>query len=188
MQRLIVALILAAIIPCKKCSPSSLLVESLDSSALKDFEDAVLKQLEQTAPPTNPDTKEMEPQSSQQDSSLHRQVIHSKGNCHTLPSEIHVTKDETDESGNVIRTCEGTIVVTKCEGTCRSELRPSVSSPTGLLKECYCCRESSMQFKLFSLTECFSPDGVRITHPDSKAVMEIKMKEPSGCSCHTCGQ
>lgn len=55
-------------------------------------------------------------------------------NCHALPSEIHVTKEETDESGNVVRVCEGTIRVTKCEGTCLSELRPSVHSPTGFAK------------------------------------------------------
>ena len=55
-------------------------------------------------------------------------------NCHALPTEIHVTKEETDESGNVVRVCEGTIRVAKCEGTCHSELRPSVHSPTGFAK------------------------------------------------------
>lgn len=55
-------------------------------------------------------------------------------NCHALPSEIHVTKEEADESGNVVRVCEGTIRVAKCEGTCLSELRPSVHSPTGFAK------------------------------------------------------
>lgn len=61
------------------------------------------------------------------DSDLH-------SNCHILPAEIHVTKEDMDETGNVRRTCEGNIIVSKCEGTCRSELRPSVSSPTGLHK------------------------------------------------------
>ena len=57
-------------------------------------------------------------------------------NCHSLPSEIHVTKEEADETGNVVRVCEGTIRVAKCEGTCLSELRPSVHSPTGFAKVC----------------------------------------------------
>ena len=54
--------------------------------------------------------------------------------CHLLPTEIHVTKEELDESGNTIRTCEGDIQVHKCEGSCSSELRPSITSPSGFAK------------------------------------------------------
>lgn len=63
-----------------------------------------------------------------------RRLLRDSSNCHSLPSEIHVTKEETDESGNVVRLCEGTIRVAKCEGTCLSELRPSVHSTTGFAK------------------------------------------------------
>jgi hypothetical protein len=63
-----------------------------------------------------------------------RRLLRDSSNCHSLPSEIHVTKEETDESGNVVRVCEGTIRVAKCEGVCLSELRPSVHSTTGFAK------------------------------------------------------
>jgi hypothetical protein len=54
--------------------------------------------------------------------------------CETLPSKIRVTKEEHDQAGNVIRVCEGSIIVNKCEGTCLSHLRPSITTPTGFLK------------------------------------------------------
>lgn len=60
--------------------------------------------------------------------------LSSKSTCETLPSSIHVTKEEHDQAGNVIRICEGTIIVNKCEGTCVSQLQPSVTKPTGFLK------------------------------------------------------
>jgi hypothetical protein len=188
-RQLVFLSVLSALIPFKY---SSVLVESLEDSAL---EDAILKQLERSSLSMETDVTDERDYPS--DSSGRRGGHHGRdisqessshnGNCLSLPSEIHVTKDETDESGNVVRSCEGTITVSKCEGTCRSELRPSVSSPTGLHKECYCCRESTMTFKMFTLTQCFTPDGIKITHPNNKAVMEIKMKEPNGCTCHTCG-
>ena len=56
------------------------------------------------------------------------------GTCETLPSKIKVTKEEHDHLGNVIRVCEGSIVVNKCEGTCLSQLKPSVTTATGFLK------------------------------------------------------
>ena len=56
------------------------------------------------------------------------------GSCTTLPATIHVTKDELDEAGNVVRVCEGDLQVSKCEGTCASQLKPSVGSPTGFTK------------------------------------------------------
>lgn len=57
-----------------------------------------------------------------------------KDTCETLPSTIQVTKEEYDDLGNVVRSCEGTIGVTKCEGSCNSQIQPSVVTPTGFLK------------------------------------------------------
>lgn len=57
-----------------------------------------------------------------------------RDSCETLPSTIQVTKEEYDDLGNVVRSCEGTIGVTKCEGTCTSQIQPSVVTPTGFLK------------------------------------------------------
>lgn len=57
-----------------------------------------------------------------------------KGHCDTLTSKVHVTKEEKDENGLVYRTCEGDLTVSKCEGTCNSQLHPSVASPTGFKK------------------------------------------------------
>lgn len=74
-------------------------------------------------------------------------------NCETLPSEIHLIKgkkpipikiiasnnkkiilEEYDELGRLQRTCNGEVAVNKCEGTCNSQVQPSVITPTGFLK------------------------------------------------------
>lgn len=54
--------------------------------------------------------------------------------CHMLPSVIHITKEDVDESGSTVRTCEGDLQVNKCDGSCLSELRPSITSSTGFAK------------------------------------------------------
>ncbi|KAI1292876.1 Partner of bursicon [Halotydeus destructor] len=110
----------------------------------------------------------------------------STGSCTTLPTTIHVTKDELDDSGNVVRMCEGDISVTKCEGTCSSQLKPSVGSPTGFHKHCFCCRESWMKQRTTQLIDCYTPDGVRL-EDGPLTTMEIVMQEPEGCQCHKCG-
>ncbi|KAJ8960670.1 hypothetical protein NQ314_006062, partial [Rhamnusium bicolor] len=58
----------------------------------------------------------------------------SEETCETLPSEIHLTKEEYDELGRLQRTCNGEIAVNKCEGSCKSQVQPSVITPTGFLK------------------------------------------------------
>lgn len=74
-------------------------------------------------------------------------------NCETLQSEIHITKgnfsmkmfinfsnadllisEEYDEMGQLKRTCNGDVSVTKCEGFCNSQVQPSVVTPTGFSK------------------------------------------------------
>lgn len=77
-------------------------------------------------------------------------------NCETLPSDINIIKgqlnkigviisvsfqlylnnisEEYDELGRLQRTCHGEIAVNKCEGTCNSQVQPSVITPTGFLK------------------------------------------------------
>ena len=57
-----------------------------------------------------------------------------KGHCNTLTSNVHVTKEEKEKNGLVYRICEGDLTVSKCEGTCNSQLKPSVASPTGFKK------------------------------------------------------
>lgn len=42
--------------------------------------------------------------------------------------------DEKDETGGLIRTCSTDILVTKCEGSCNSQVQPSVKTSTGFLK------------------------------------------------------
>ena len=54
--------------------------------------------------------------------------------CQLSSTSIHIIKEEYDMAGNVVRNCEGDIVINKCEGTCTSSLEPSVTSPTGFLK------------------------------------------------------
>ncbi|KAG8182263.1 hypothetical protein JTE90_004719 [Oedothorax gibbosus] len=105
--------------------------------------------------------------------------------CETLPSTIQVAKEEYDDLGNVVRSCEGTIGVTKCEGTCNSQIQPSVVTPTGFLKECHCCRETWMRQREILLTDCYTQDGKRIF--GQQGTMVIHLKEPEACACHKCG-
>lgn len=42
--------------------------------------------------------------------------------------------EEYDEMGALIRSCSGEVGVNKCEGMCSSQVRPSISAPTGFSK------------------------------------------------------
>ncbi|XP_023244241.1 partner of bursicon-like [Centruroides sculpturatus] len=105
--------------------------------------------------------------------------------CETLPSSIHVTKEEYDETGNLVRNCEGMIGVSKCEGICSSQVQPSVISPGGFLKDCYCCKEEWMRHREILLTECYDSEGTRLY--GEHGTMVIELKEPEACSCQKCG-
>lgn len=94
--------------------------------------------------------------------------------------------EEYDELGRLQRTCDGEVTVNKCEGYCNSQVQPSVITPTGFLKECYCCRESFLKDTLVTLSHCYDPDGVRILASDS-ATMDLRLKEPAECKCFKCG-
>ncbi|XP_055856445.1 partner of bursicon [Episyrphus balteatus] len=107
-------------------------------------------------------------------------------NCETLQSEIHIIKEEFDELGRMQRTCNADIMVNKCEGLCNSQVQPSVITPTGFLKECYCCRESYLREKVITLTHCYDPDGTRLNDPGT-ATMDVLLREPTDCKCFKCG-
>lgn len=106
-------------------------------------------------------------------------------NCETLPSEIHLVKEEYDELGRLQRTCNAEVVVNKCEGLCNSQVQPSVITQSGFLKECYCCRETFLRERTITLSHCYDPDGVRLG--GESATMETRMKEPAECKCFKCG-
>ncbi|XP_051166315.1 uncharacterized protein LOC127284733 [Leptopilina boulardi] len=112
--------------------------------------------------------------------------LESEENCETLQSEIHIAKDEKDETGGLIRTCSTDILVTKCEGSCNSQVQPSVKTSTGFLKECFCCRESYLKERLILLDHCYDVDGVRL-EGEILGTMEIKLREPAECKCTKCG-
>ncbi|KAK0167368.1 hypothetical protein PV327_004775 [Microctonus hyperodae] len=107
-------------------------------------------------------------------------------NCETLMSEVHITKDEYDETGRLTRTCSGDISVTKCEGFCNSQVQPSVITTTGFLKECYCCRESYLKERIIKLNHCYDADGVKLKTAEL-ATMDVKLREPAECKCYKCG-
>nr|CAD7255790.1 unnamed protein product [Timema shepardi] len=106
--------------------------------------------------------------------------------CETLPSELHIIKEEFDELGRLQRTCNSEVSVNKCEGACNSQVQPSVITPTGFLKECYCCRESFLRERVITLTHCYDPDGGRLTK-EGQSTMDIKLREPAECKCFKCG-
>lgn len=94
--------------------------------------------------------------------------------------------EEYDELGRLLRTCNGEVQVNKCEGMCNSQVQPSVITPTGFLKECYCCRETFLRERLVTLTHCYNPDGGRLDAAEL-ATMDIRLKEPAECRCFKCG-
>lgn len=124
----------------------------------------------------------------------HRKFIWSKVHSH-IEHTTHVIyieylnrtfPEEYDELGRLQRTCNGEVQVNKCEGLCNSQVQPSVITPTGFLKECYCCRESYLHERLVTLSHCYDPDGTRLMTPEM-ASMDIRLKEPAECRCFKCG-
>nr|QBX89031.1 bursicon-B [Nephrops norvegicus] len=105
--------------------------------------------------------------------------------CETLPSTIHVAKEEFDEAGRVERTCEEDLAVNKCEGACVSKVQPSVNTPSGFLKDCRCCRETHLRAREVTLTHCYDADGNRLT--GDRGTLVIKLREPADCQCFKCG-
>jgi len=110
--------------------------------------------------------------------------VNYKSTCETIPSEIHITKDEFDKSSGTSRTCEKSVAVNKCEGACASSLRPSALNPNGFQKNCQCCRESSHRKRSITLTNCYDGDGGRIS--GSLGTMTVTVNEPIGCKCTAC--
>nr|XP_027197061.1 partner of bursicon-like isoform X2 [Dermatophagoides pteronyssinus] len=107
--------------------------------------------------------------------------------CRTMETMIEMSKDEIGSNGELIRRCHGQALVSKCEGACVSNLRPSIQTPTGLLKvlsskECNCCRETSMQTKRIILDNCFDQDGNELI--GEKLI--ITVNEPRHCACFQC--
>lgn len=94
--------------------------------------------------------------------------------------------EEYDELGRLQRTCNGEVTINKCEGLCNSQVQPSVITPTGFLKECYCCRETVLKDRLVKLTHCYDPDGARLTD-NEMSTLDIRLKEPAECRCYKCG-
>nr|QMS54683.1 bursicon beta [Grapholita molesta] len=107
-------------------------------------------------------------------------------NCETSLSEILVTKEEYDELGRLVRSCNGEVTVNKCEGMCSSQVHPSIATVTGFLKECHCCRENFLKERIVTLSHCYNADGVRLEDP-KHALMEVRLQEPDECQCFKCG-
>ncbi|KAK8379263.1 hypothetical protein O3P69_019250 [Scylla paramamosain] len=105
--------------------------------------------------------------------------------CETLPSTIHISKEEYDDTGRLVRVCEEDVAVNKCEGACVSKVQPSVNTPSGFLKDCRCCREVHLRARDITLTHCYDGDGARLT--GGKATQQVKLREPADCQCFKCG-
>lgn len=54
--------------------------------------------------------------------------------CKTLETSIEIEQNELSSNGQLIRRCFGQAIVSKCEGGCVSNLRPSINTASGLLK------------------------------------------------------
>ena len=91
--------------------------------------DKLKEQLEKAPSTIAPDASELDILASSRSA-----ATAASSTCHMLPSVIHITKEDIGESGSTVRTCEGDLQVNKCDGSCLSELRPSITSPTGFAK------------------------------------------------------
>lgn len=60
------------------------------------------------------------------------------GSCRTIRAPVELTKDDVnrlpDGAERLVRTCKGTVHVSRCEGACVSSVQPSVKSRTGFRK------------------------------------------------------
>jgi hypothetical protein len=113
-------------------------------------------------------------------------MIKYESTCETLPSSIHLSKEEYSQGKELQRTCEADVTLNKCEGTCASGIKPSAIDRSGFIKECHCCRETSYNDRVVVLSNCYDIDGHRLT--GAQGSMQVSIKEPSGCSCHECGK
>merc|ERR1712007_85253 len=97
-------------------------------------------------------------------------AIHYENNCETLPSKIHITKEEYGPTKELVRTCEEDVELAKCEGSCVSSTQPSAMERSGFLKDCKCC---------------YNGDGHKLE--GGLGTMQVTIKEPDGCQCYGCG-
>merc|ERR1711997_489418 len=109
-----------------------------------------------------------------------------ESSCETLPSKIHLSKEEYNQGKELERTCEEDVSLNKCEGTCVSGIKPSAIDRSGFSKECHCCRETSYRDRVITLSNCYNEGGHKLTGPMGS--MQVTIKEPDGCSCHECGK
>merc|ERR1711988_53827 len=108
-------------------------------------------------------------------------AIHYENNCETLPSKIHITKEEYGPTKELVRTCEEDVELAKCEGSCVSSTMPSAMERSGFMKDCKCCREVGYNERVVTLHSCYDQDGVKLQ--GSLAQMQVTIKEPSECAC-----
>jgi len=108
----------------------------------------------------------------------------SESNCETLPSTIHLSKEVFTSNGRLERTCEGDMAVNHCEGTCYSQLQPSVTTSSGFLKECHCCQEGYLRERRLTLPRCFDSDGMTLT--GELGTLDVVLNEPTDCRCTRC--
>ncbi|KAK2158929.1 hypothetical protein LSH36_161g00046 [Paralvinella palmiformis] len=71
--------------------------------------------------------------------------------------------------------------MSKCEGLCTSRVSPSVLAYPGFKKDCKCCRESRLEDRAVTLTECY--DG-RSLVPGQ--FVRMRIREPVSCQCYDC--
>ncbi|CAH1789594.1 unnamed protein product [Owenia fusiformis] len=114
---------------------------------------------------------------------LWTQNVISADRCETLQTELHVTKQKTVEyNGRTVRLiCTGVVLVNKCEGTCSSEVSPSVVHFPGFKKVCNCCRETELERVSVLLQECYN-DNSRV----EDQTYTFHVNQPRGCACHEC--
>ncbi|XP_077977928.1 partner of bursicon-like [Glandiceps talaboti] len=102
--------------------------------------------------------------------------------CYPDVTELVINQEILDEDTGFKKFCSGTASLQKCEGSCVSQVSPSVVSPTGFLKRCKCCRESTRRPKLVTLRTCRDMDrNILVGHSHV-----IELNEPADCACTEC--
>ncbi|KAL4222026.1 hypothetical protein ACF0H5_018071 [Mactra antiquata] len=99
----------------------------------------------------------------------------------TIYINIQFTENVNTQDGSLLLTCNGRVTVNKCEGSCLSSVKPTLTSPDGYTKECSCCKDLSARSRTVTLSMCTLGDeevhGYELTRT---------LLEPTACSCQPC--
>ncbi|XP_077863738.1 partner of bursicon-like [Saccoglossus kowalevskii] len=111
---------------------------------------------------------------------LMRSRAQQEDNCFPGTTDLVIHHEVVDQETGFTKYCSGMAVLKKCEGSCISQVTPSVRY--GFSKECKCCRERTRTLRTVVLDACFDVDN----NPLPGVTHQMVLQEPSDCACQVC--